>query len=72
MAKKKTKRKPKTESLADGVNNRRIDLTPEQVETIITERGLVFIDPLSDVRTGRTAAGEEEGSSGHSLQNAER
>ncbi len=48
MAKKKTKRKSKTESLANEVNNRRIDLTAEQVDTIITERGLVFIDPLSD------------------------
>lgn len=48
MTKKKTKRKYKTESLANEVNNRRIDLTPEQVDTIITERGLVFIDPLSD------------------------
>ena len=48
MTKKKTKRKSKTESLVNMVNNRRIDLTPEQVDTIITERGLVFIDPLSD------------------------
>ena len=34
--------------MANEVSNRRIDLTSEQMDSIMTERGLVFIDPLSD------------------------
>ena len=42
-----TESHPKTEQTAQE-NIQQLDLTKEQVDTIISERGLVFIDPLSD------------------------